>query len=126
MVPPLIELQRRSPTVDPDFRPCQSVTRRDDKSSTVVNSASMATHTFEKPPTMDELQRLDEEDKLKWTRDEFEIPNAKACGGEVDGEAIYFCGNSLGLLSKKARQHVLEELDVWSTRSVTADRKRRI
>lgn len=35
-----------------------------------------------------------------------------------DGKAIYFCGNSLGLLSKKARQHIMEELDVWSTRLV--------
>jgi kynureninase len=33
-----------------------------------------------------------------------------------DGDAIYFCGNSLGLLTKRARQHVLEELDTWSTR----------
>lgn len=35
-----------------------------------------------------------------------------------DGEAIYFCGNSLGLLSKQARQYVMQELDVWSSRSV--------
>jgi kynureninase len=47
------------------------------------------------------------------------MPNARACGGEVDGDAIYFCGNSLGLLSKKARQHMQEELDVWSTRWVS-------
>lgn len=33
-----------------------------------------------------------------------------------EGEAVYFCGNSLGLLSKQARRHMLEELDVWSTR----------
>jgi hypothetical protein len=33
-----------------------------------------------------------------------------------EGEAVYFCGNSLGLLSKNARRHMLEELDVWSTR----------
>lgn len=36
----------------------------------------------------------------------------------ADGEAVYFCGNSLGLLAKKARKHMLEELEVWSTRSV--------
>ncbi|WVW82086.1 kynureninase [Kwoniella bestiolae CBS 10118] len=70
-------------------------------------------------PTIDDLIKLDQQDPLNWTRDEFEIPNIKACGGEGDGEAIYFCGNSLGLLSKKARKHMIEELDVWSTSSVT-------
>lgn len=37
----------------------------------------------------------------------------------VDGEAVYFCGNSLGLLNKRARQHMMEELDVWSKTAVT-------
>ncbi|WRT63966.1 kynureninase [Kwoniella shivajii] len=70
-------------------------------------------------PSMEELIKLDREDPLNWTRDEFEIPNIKACGGEGDGEAIYFCGNSLGLLNKKARKHMIEELDVWGSSSVT-------
>ncbi|WVQ85341.1 kynureninase [Cryptococcus sp. DSM 104549] len=70
-------------------------------------------------PTKEDLAKWDREDPLNWTRGEFEIPNAKACGGEGDGEAIYFCGNSLGLLNKRARQHMLEELDVWSTSCVT-------
>jgi kynureninase len=68
------------------------------------------------PPTSADLAKLDAEDTLSWTRAEFEIPNAKACGGDVEGDAIYFCGNSLGLLAKKARQYLLEELDVWSSR----------
>jgi kynureninase len=38
----------------------------------------------------------------------------------LDGEAVYFCGNSLGLLAKKARQHMMQELDVWSTRYVSS------
>ncbi|KAI9635268.1 pyridoxal phosphate-dependent transferase [Dioszegia hungarica] len=70
-------------------------------------------------PTMEALKKMDEEDRLNWTRGEFEIPSVKACGGDGDGEAIYFCGNSLGLLNKKARQHIMEELEVWSTSSVT-------
>ncbi|TXT11238.1 hypothetical protein VHUM_01989 [Vanrija humicola] len=70
------------------------------------------------PPTKEQLAQLDAEDPLKWTRDEFEIPDARASGAKVDGKAIYFCGNSLGLLSKKAREHVLEELDTWSTSAV--------
>ena len=61
-----------------------------------------------------DLQSLDEQDPIAWTRGEFEIPLAKACGGEAEGEAVYFCGNSLGLLSKRARRHMIEELDVWS------------
>ncbi|RXK42510.1 kynureninase [Tremella mesenterica] len=69
--------------------------------------------------SLEVLQRWDKEDALNWTRGEFEIPNARACGGEIDGEAIYFCGNSLGLLARKARKHMLEELDVWSSSSVT-------
>ena len=68
------------------------------------------------PPNPDELASLDASDPLAWTRAEFEIPQARACGGDIDGESIYFCGNSLGLLSKRARQHVVEELDVWSSR----------
>ena len=68
--------------------------------------------------TKGDLNGLDATDQLKWTRSEFEIPQARACGGEVDGDAIYFCGNSLGLLSKKGRQHMLEELDVWSSRYI--------
>ncbi|OCF73607.1 kynureninase [Kwoniella mangroviensis CBS 8886] len=75
--------------------------------------------TSSKIPTMGDLIKLDRQDPLNWTRDEFEIPNIRACGGEGDGEAIYFCGNSLGLLNKKARQHMIEELDVWGTSSVT-------
>nr|ODO02537.1 kynureninase [Cryptococcus depauperatus CBS 7855] len=70
-------------------------------------------------PTRQELTQWDKEDPLNWTRGEFEIPLARACGGEGDGEAIYFCGNSLGLLNKRARQHMMEELDVWSTSCVT-------
>lgn len=33
-----------------------------------------------------------------------------------DGEVTYLCGNSLGLLPKRGRQLVQEELDVWSKR----------
>lgn len=35
------------------------------------------------PSKMDELKRLDEADPLNWTRAEYEIPSAKACGAEV-------------------------------------------
>lgn len=35
-----------------------------------------------------------------------------------DDACIYMAGNSLGLLPKKAREIINQELDVWSTRSV--------
>ncbi|ORX35949.1 kynureninase [Kockovaella imperatae] len=66
-----------------------------------------------------DLVSLDKNDSLAWTREEFEIPSARACGADSDGEAIYFCGNSLGLLSKKGRKLLMEEVDVWATSGVT-------
>lgn len=33
-----------------------------------------------------------------------------------DGQVIYLCGNSLGLLPKRARTLLIEEIDVWSKR----------
>jgi kynureninase len=80
--------------------------------STAISTSTMSA------PSKSDLAALDASDPLSWTRERFEIPQARACGGNVDGEAVYFCGNSLGLLSKKGRQNMLEELDVWSTRYV--------
>lgn len=34
-------------------------------------------------PTKDQLAQWDQEDQLNWTRGEFEIPNARQCGGKV-------------------------------------------
>jgi kynureninase len=76
---------------------------------------SSAKRIFAEAPSAADLAKLDQEDALAWTRGEFDIPNARACGGEVDEDAIYFCGNSLGLLNKKARKHMIEELDVWGS-----------
>jgi hypothetical protein len=33
--------------------------------------------------TMQDLKKQDQEDSLKWTRGEFEIPSARACGAET-------------------------------------------
>ncbi|KAJ9125145.1 hypothetical protein QFC22_000099 [Naganishia vaughanmartiniae] len=35
-----------------------------------------------------------------------------------DGQVVYLCGNSLGLLPKKARELMIQEIDVWSKRAV--------
>ena len=58
-------------------------------------------------------QRLDKDDPLAPFRDRFEFPM------ERDGrEAVYFCGNSLGLQPKLAAQYVQEELSEWARRGV--------
>ena len=54
-------------------------------------------------PSEDFARRLDERDPLARFRDRFEVP-----------EAIYFNGNSLGLMPKTARARVLQELDDWA------------
>lgn len=58
-------------------------------------------------------KNLDEKDNLKHFRDEFLIPKSK--NGQ---DIIYFCGNSLGLLSKKSKELIDEELQVWGTKGV--------
>jgi len=59
--------------------------------------------------------QMDERDPLRSYRSQFEIPQT------ADGEEkIYFCGNSLGLMPRKARQYVEEELDAWRDLAVEA------
>lgn len=55
---------------------------------------------------------LDAQDELKPIRDKFFIPkhNGK--------DAIYLCGNSLGLQPKSVKQHIQTELDDWATLGV--------
>lgn len=59
--------------------------------------------------------RLDAEDPLKEFRREFSFP------GSADGRPfLYFCGNSLGLMPRRARDHVNDELDAWQASAVNA------
>ncbi|BFZ55483.1 Kynureninase (L-kynurenine hydrolase) [Savitreella phatthalungensis] len=56
-------------------------------------------------------------------RDEFEFPTRETIGLEevptdLDTPLVYVCGNSLGLLPKRSRTYIAQELDVWSTRGV--------
>src|SRR5437762_3218759 len=53
-------------------------------------------------------QQLDEADKLRRFREEFEIPKGK----------VYLCGNSLGPLPKRCRALLNQELDKWSSQGV--------
>ncbi|ORY05740.1 kynureninase-like protein [Basidiobolus meristosporus CBS 931.73] len=73
---------------------------------------------------------LDKQDKLAYLREEFFIPSVQDVLPEnedkprgpykAEEDCIYLCGNSLGLLPKKAKQYVEEELDVWAHSGVHA------
>ena len=55
-----------------------------------------------------QAEKLDELDPLKEFRNEFAIP-------KLDGkDALYFCGNSLGLMPKQTREFINDELDDWA------------
>lgn len=56
----------------------------------------------------------DEKDPLRSFREEFLFPKSPA----GKGEAIYLCGNSLGLQPKKAREYIGQELDDWAALGV--------
>lgn len=57
-------------------------------------------------------QKMDEKDPLKSFRSKFFFP-------KVDGkEAIYFCGNSLGLQPKTTQSYIQKELDNWAEMAV--------
>jgi kynureninase len=58
----------------------------------------------------DEARRLDDADQLRSFRDRFHFPD--------DGTSIYFTGNSLGLMPKKARDYVDQELTDWANLAV--------
>ncbi|MEJ2603292.1 MAG: kynureninase [Gammaproteobacteria bacterium] len=61
----------------------------------------------------DEARRLDDEDPLAGYRREFVFPE------NVAGRApIYLCGNSLGLMPRRAAEAVEEELDAWARLAV--------
>lgn len=54
-------------------------------------------------------QKMDQIDPIKAIRDEFSIP--KMANGENE---IYLCGNSLGLMPKRAAEYVKRELNQWA------------
>jgi kynureninase len=58
---------------------------------------------------------LDEKDPLKGLRDRYLFPK-----GPDGKDAVYLCGNSLGLQPKKAREYVVSELEDWEKLAVEA------
>lgn len=67
--------------------------------------------TFDTTPAF--ADAMDASDPLRTFRERFHIPK-KQDGTDV----IYFCGNSLGLQPKTAREAILQELDDWETLAV--------
>lgn len=65
-------------------------------------------------------RQLDEQDPLKEFRNKFYIP--KRSDGK---EAIYFCGNSLGLQPKTVRDYIEQELEDWAELGVEGHFKAR-
>ncbi|RMG09290.1 MAG: kynureninase [Acidobacteria bacterium] len=65
-------------------------------------------------------QQLDEQDPLKEFRNKFYIPK-----GPNGKEAIYFCGNSLGLQPKTVRDYIEQELKDWAELGVEGHLKAR-
>lgn len=65
-------------------------------------------------------QQLDEQDALKEFRNKFYIPK-----GPNGKEAIYFCGNSLGLQPKTVRDYIEQELEDWAELGVEGHFKAR-
>lgn len=59
--------------------------------------------------TLKGAQQLDQQDPLRHFRNEFNFP--KTPSGE---DQLYFAGHSLGLMPKKAKDHINEELKAWA------------
>ena len=56
--------------------------------------------------------QLDEQDALKSFRDEFLIPKHNG------HDAVYLCGNSLGLQPRSAKKYIQEQLNAWEDNAV--------
>lgn len=53
--------------------------------------------------------KLDNEDPLKKFRSEFNFPES-----EGENSVLYFAGHSLGLMPKRSKEYINEELDAWA------------
>ncbi len=71
------------------------------------------------PQALADAQRMDREDPLAPFRRRFEFPRRP--GGEPQ---LYFCGNSLGLMPRAARELVDRELEDWGRMAVAGHFRR--
>jgi kynureninase len=77
------------------------------------------TNDFATLPTNEATARmLDEGDPLRAFRDLYEFPRLP--GGPDSSRALYFVGNSLGLMARPVRDAVIAELDDWARLGVEA------
>ena len=63
-------------------------------------------------PTLDFALEQDKQDPLRLFRNRFYFPKVQ------EKEAIYFCGNSLGLQPKSVEEALLRELEQWRMHGV--------
>ncbi|KAJ1735124.1 Kynureninase (L-kynurenine hydrolase) [Coemansia biformis] len=67
-------------------------------------------------------QEMDRRDPLAHLRSEFAIPTVRQVAGDEsagdDSACVYMCGNSLGLMPRRARAILDEEMDEWASRGV--------
>ncbi|HEY4062875.1 MAG TPA: kynureninase [Puia sp.] len=76
-------------------------------------------------PTLEFAQRKDREDKLHSFRSRFYFPaspaksqSARPGSSPASGEAIYFCGNSLGLQPRDTEAFIRQELEDWRKHAI--------
>jgi kynureninase len=69
-----------------------------------LNSAACAAH-------------MDDNDALKALRHDFLFPKVDV-GSERGVDALYLCGNSLGLQPKRTKELILGQLDKWADQGV--------
>jgi kynureninase len=79
-----------------------------------------AAATFEYRADEGFAREMDARDPLREFRGLFHIPTAACVGGEASKPALYFTGNSLGLMPKAAGPAVEQELKDWRELAVEA------
>ncbi|MDB5128271.1 kynureninase [Mucilaginibacter sp.] len=62
--------------------------------------------------TLEFANQLDQQDQLKSFRDEFLIPKHNG------HDAVYLCGNSLGLQPRSAKKYIQDQLNAWEDNAV--------
>jgi kynureninase len=62
--------------------------------------------------TLEFANQLDQQDPLRNLRDEFLIPKHNG------HDAVYLCGNSLGLQPRSAKKHIHDQLNAWEDNAV--------
>jgi kynureninase len=81
-------------------------------------SRNFTTESLETLLSKDFSDSLCSADPLRALRSEFLFPESEQVEGKERQNAVYLCGNSLGLQPKRTRAYVGEELDKWASHGV--------